>query len=300
MKTITHKEAELLGQQGKTIQGSCRGCIFGNLSENSDESLENCCEVGRLQSFNELAVEILNVQDIEDKDKNYKIINGRICNMLRNSVWKEIRKEKDGIVDKDELAKIAREELRIPCAFIVYCGTKDGMTDEEIIDELSATLVDIDKGEIPPKEIIIINDTTQISPFNFLTLVRRRVEKFNIKSKWIMEFIKRPEGYSSTNPENINQCIDLAFKNVKTPYYSFFYSGDSVNSDYLSNIDARLNDDLERFLAIIPENQAREMSGMIVQRLAHKQFYGNKNMSIIEKLNQLAEDQECKHLIKTK
>ena len=91
------------------------------------------------------------------------------------------------------------------------------------------------------------------------------------------------------------RCIDLGVNKVKTLYYTFLNAGDSIPSNYLSDIDKALNEDMVRFLALNPENDSH--SGLFMQQKLHTTIGGNKERPCLDKVIDQTEKQECPNLV---
>ena len=301
MKTVTK---EFAVEQAKIeIQTTCDGCVFGSIQNNDDENPDNYCSVGRLKKFQDVGCEILNV-DSEQKNRNYKIINGRICNMLRSSIWSQYQNH-NGIEEKD-FAEKARKEVNVRCSFIIYAGKDDFAPshedkkarrsyEKEKVKQVVSTMKSSESGIIKPEKIVLVNNAG-IKPYDFLNYLRIQAEESGLTSEWSMEYISADETKKiECEKEVLWKCIDIAVKNISTQYYSIFKCGDEIQENYLSDIDKSINEDLNQFLILEPEEE-NEL-GYFVQRLAHQQFGGNKKRSLVAKLKEGCEEQECKTMI---
>ena len=66
---------------------------------------------------------------------------------------------------------------------------------KEKISQIIKTMKSIDSAEIPPQEIILLNESW-IQPYDFINYLRIQCQEHNIKSKW------RLEHFSKENFEN--------------------------------------------------------------------------------------------------
>jgi hypothetical protein len=91
--------------------------------------------------------------------------------------------------------------------------------------------------------------------------------------------------------------MDVVIKTDKTKsqWFALFFEEDNVDRQYLSKIDSSLNDKMNRFLILFPEK--KNEGGLLIQKMAYKQFYGNRDGDFIEKLKKGAEEQKCQNLI---
>lgn len=314
MKILNEQDAVEDAQDKKSFQTICKNCVFANVLSNDNENQDDYCHIpGRMGSFEEKGAEILNVHDPDHEGKNYKIINNRVCNMMRTDLWQEIQgvRNQEAYIskDRDRLVKIARDEIRAKCAFVIYMDNEEGersFIEDERMDSLAQTMKDIDSGIIAPGEIVVVNNCG-IKPHNFIMRLRNRVKKLEIKCKWKMEYILEND---RTREEVLNDAIESVVKTSKNNHYiAIFFDGDRVPENYLSDIDSAINDSLLKFIALCPENK-ESLSGMFFQKLSCS-IVGGQSMeketeseesdvkiNFLENLIKLSEQQECQELIK--
>lgn len=300
MKIINKEEAISHAEENKILQTTCKGCTFSSSQDNDNENLDDYCSVGRLEKFKKSGSEIVNVE-CSQKDRNYKIVNGSICTMMRGSVWEKFKKEKG--FKEPEFPELARTEINLRCAFFIYMPQdKNKIEDEkekrkhdkERVHKVAKTMKSIDSGKIPAEKIVIINNT-YITPYEFITYLRRELQELNVPTKWNMEYISQQETKDLEKKEAYLKCVDVASKNVKSMYYSFFKEGDIVPPDYLSDIDFAINDDLQKFLVLLPKD---ERTGLFIQRLIYSQFGGNKgHLDFLSKIKEESKEQKCQNMI---
>jgi hypothetical protein len=305
MKIIKEKDAIIKTAKDKNLFTMCDGCIFGSSHPNDNENISDYCSIGRLEKFQKNGAEILNVEFESDPGNNSKLINGRVCNMLRGVQWKESRK-KEGLKD-EELKARAIEESYINCSAIFYVGKGEGGSDatypdlisynwkKEAFDSVCESIKKLDSEKVRPSHVFIINNSG-VDAFEFLTEIRRRFDRMNIGLKWTMEHIADKEiRQIESEEQQALACVDIACKNVKSVYYCVFLLGGKIPSGYLDKIDNEINENLSRFLILKPEEG---VNGLFVQHRAHKQFIGNKGgKNIIEKIEYLSSEQQCQEII---
>ena len=114
-----------------------------------------------------------------------------------------------------------------------------------------------------------------------------------------MEYIRRDHSVIKDldRSDAYAKCMDVIVKTdkSKSQWYALFFEEDKVNTKYLSEIDECLNDKMKRFLVLFPEN--KDEGGLLIQKMAYKQFYGNRDGDFVEKLKKGAEEQKCQNLI---
>ena len=282
-------------------------CSNLKTTENDKQDLSDYCVTGKLESFKDNGCEILSVDSVQ-KNKNYKAVFGRICNMFRPESWSDAKKERGITLEKD-LIKEARKECNVVCSFVIYCGKDDSgfssLDDspekrkwaKKRIRSIADTMKSCEQGKILPYHIIVVNHTESISAYDFLNWLRIECSEIELKSKWNMEYITGGSDVNKSEKEDvIGQCLDIVIKNSRSHYFSLFFEGDSVPENYLSDIDSYINDESKRFLILTPKDE--KTGGLFMQKIAYSQFGGNKKgVSVLEKITQEAEEQECKEMI---
>tara|TARA_Y100001938_G_C8074820_1_gene425354 strand:- start:380 stop:1381 length:1002 start_codon:yes stop_codon:yes gene_type:complete len=323
MNIISENEANEQAQNDKIIQTCCNGCVFAKPQPDDNTNLDDYCSAGRLSKFKEVGASLLSIRlESEDNDGgealNYKAVNERACNLLRSVRWKAIMEHR-GVED---LLAQAKKEIELSCTLIIYIDETKAITDKDQIEKIVSSVIDtyrtIELSDIQPKNVSIINPC--IMPTEFVNLFRKKiVEMYNdpdmpeeIRTPWNMEYIPYQDAEEiakletageekSLPPEQfrlsfIKRHIDLSAKESKAGYWSFFFAGNSVPKNYLSDINNYINVDLNRLIALRGDDDISP--GMLVQNLIHKQLSGNKGGYILDKIDQLTKDQECPEILK--
>lgn len=300
-KHISKEDAVKTTAEGKTMQTACWDCVFGKSQKNDNDNLEDYCSAKRLYPLSKNGAEIIDVSS-EQKGEKFKIVNKRICNMFRTNIWKE-NVAKKGITEESEMLSQAREEINLICTCILYVsdsGEKDAkeLSRAEIKDRVNKVAKDMNtlcSGRVSPAHITVINNTS-ITPYDFLNYLRIETSNFeNIKCKWNMEYINPKSISIPDSSELYRRCLDIVTKNDKSHYFSIFFEGNKISQEYLSKIDEALNDKTQRFLVLFPEKE--EDGGLFIQKIAYKQFLGNREGSFLEKIKEQSEKQKCQNMI---
>ena len=307
METVNKENLIKEAEEKKQMQTICGDCVFGETKEQDNENLSDYCKADRLESLSKNGATIVNVET-EQKNKNYKAVINRICNMFRNEEWKRIfTVERD--VKEGGLVDLAREECKIRCNLIIYVCDKDNdnqskeesefrKKSKERIRSIAKSMKIAEDAELPPQHITIVNNT-KISPYNFINWLRIECEQLDIKVKWNMEYITNASTVKIKDEFDAQgQCIDIVAKSKlsKCHYICVFFEGEEIPKNYLSSIDSLINDKSERILAVVPESKG--VGGLFIQKMAYSQFEGYKGGDFMEKITKIAKEQECQDLIK--
>lgn len=295
MKTITKKEAIEQAQESKVIQTICDGCCFCVALDKSEEhDLNEHCMADRLEILESQGGRIYSIVDESSENSVTKAIDGRVCTMMRNETWEEIKKSKG--LGEEELVKEARKELEISCAFLIYMGKNDTVPEQERLDNLLKTIQSAEDGDVKPGHFFIINNAG-IKAYTMLTYLRKKLKELDIKTKWNMEYILEDSVKELEEKEAVDRCVDMIYKNINKNYYCIFKDADIVPRKYISSIDSAINDELKRFLVLEPENG--DISGTFIIKFAHKQFKGNRGGNLIDKIKTETEEQKCQKMVLT-
>jgi len=292
MNAITKKEAIEKAQESKVIQTICDGCCFCvSLDKSEEHNLNEYCEADRLESLKSQGGMIYSIVDESSKNSITKAVDGRVCTMMRNETWEEIKKSQG--LDEEELVKEARKELEISCAFLIYMGKNEEASEEERLDNVLKTIQSAEDGDVKPGHFFIINNAG-IKAYTVLTYLRKKLKELDIKTKWNMEYILEDSVKELEEKEAVDRCVDMIYKNINKNYYCIFKDGDIVPRKYISSIDNAMNDELKRFLVLQPKNG--DISGTFIIKFAHKQFKGNRGGNLIDKIRTETEEQKCQKM----
>jgi len=249
------------------IETICRHCIF---AEWDDVRRQEGCFPGILEKYRQQGAKIRN--PIDKDSYKYFTLPGRVCMYCRQQKWAD---EKEVASLLDAVDKV-RKEVELRCTAIVYVGR-----DETLDDALkTAKALEANTALQPTRMLFIINN--DIKPNQFVSWAH-----YQLHLPWQFELVLEPD-------VGVKRCLDLAVKKVDDMWFAFFRAGFEPPDDFFWCIDHYLNDELGRFLVLLPE----EESGLVLQRVAHKIFGGNiGEHDIVEKIQILAKEQECQNLV---
>lgn len=280
---------EYMAKEEQKVVTFCGDCIFAQYAEQDFRPTQVGCSKGRLTKLEAEGGKLVRLGDTEN-ERDYYVIENRICNMCRGPAWQREVLAK-GLDVNETLAK----EIKLKPTAIVYMAPK------QTIAEAIQTMQDLDNQELKPTKIIVMNNAG-IFPRQFLAEVPK-----SIRTPWTMEFVVEFQTVEVLDALGKNQdntrlleamrfrCIDLAMQKVKSVYYSFFFAGSRVPSNYFSDIDRALNEDLIRLLALAP---GADGNGLFMHRNLHMMVGGNFDGECLSKAMKEAEQQKCPALIR--
>ncbi len=227
---------------------SCEKCIFALWEGNTQIG----CSVGRLDKFAAMG----DVSRAEKDGKDFAIINNRICLMCCAPSW----------LTKNPEVKNPGEELRKRIA--LSCETFVIVQEEER-ERIETTLKSLVWQSHSPAQITVIlySDTYKPSTIRRMFMDLQKEISFTWKIAHIQERGPNNEKVS------VEWCLDHAIGNCDTPFYAVFEAGYEVPANFLKEIDVALNDNLEKFCALIPQGDS--WNGAVIQTMLHKKLQGN-------------------------
>lgn len=255
-----------------SISTTCRFCEFKEVDKDGNQVN---CELNLLQKYKDKGIEVLDVEHDDKHGKHTAFEPKTFCLFRRPKGWKEAVKEE--LAAGRTLLEIAREELIPSVTLMVFIPPK---TTFSKVQEFTKH---VNKMEITPKKILFMN-FARLSPLQFRQHLKSEVP-------WGMEFMM------NTDKENDALRYDgfnLGSKKVETGHLIQMDIDEEIRLDYISVVKAKIVDDLERFICIT--NDIGKPA--YYQNSVYRFLRGNEQADINEKIELLAEKQECPNLIK--
>ena len=238
------------------IMTSCKQCIFAQYNGNTQTG----CSLSKLEKYKSLGVNII---EAYDEEKEFYIIEDRICRFLRTKDWAK-NDQLSELIDK------VNQETLIKCDCFILC--------ENNIKNLYATIHSINALKMMPNMIYFLfkEDIKQ----DILTILSNI--EFPFKIKRIFE-----QGTDL-------RILDIAVSGCKSSFYSIFREGFTIPKNYFNNINQFINDKLGQFCLLKPYNI---IDGLTVFNMSHKSNSGNMGSSIIEKLEIINKEENGKMVL---
>lgn len=259
----------------------CLDCVFAEW----DGLQQTQCEFDRLEKFVENGTEVVEEEDPQTGKKYFRI-EGRICNTCRHpDTLKGVpaRKWKDKV----------RDEVVPRISMAVYVDNDQVGTFSESRETLSSIVAQTMK----PQEILLVyNNGGEDAPIDYSLWLGS-----NANTLWRVESIRgipRPDG--GYGIATYGDAVDLAVisESMKSTYFVVAKAGYRYPTDYIETIDRSINDDLNRFVALVPDEDG---NGLFIQRGLHKLLQGNKPMhgcrNIMDKVRFIAGEENTHHMI---
>lgn len=255
-----------------SIKTSCRFCEF---NQKDNDGNQTGCELNLLKRYEDKSVSIETV-DFEDQygKGTCKQIE-TFCLFRRPPGWKKA-KQKDGVSFED----LAKEELIIDTTFVVYIAP------EKTFEDVVNFVEHVNKMSLLPYKILFMN-YAKISPLLFQRL------NDQTKIEWGMEFMLNLE--SITDSDKLREKgNDLGARKTKTNFIVTLDVNTIPRPDLIEVIRNKLVNDLESIFLLIDDKGQPNF----YQTILYKHVHGNEQASVNDKIQWIAEEKKCQHLIK--
>lgn len=254
----------------------CKDCVFAEWS--GPQQIQ--CEFDRLEKFVDNGTEVVEEIDPKTNKKYFRII-GRICNTCRDrSAMKGIPRRK--------WINTVRQEVRVRVALVIYVDQADDF------DNVYRSLTSAYNQNLTPYEIILIyNVNGEDAPVDYTNWFMNNTDKVQWRIETIYDTLTTGDPYGAS--------IDLAVKSkdMKATYFSACRAGYQFPDSYLDNIDKTINDDLKRFVILLPDEDG---NGLFVQTSLYNFIQGSKHTggcdNIVDKIKLIAGEEGTDHMIK--
>ncbi len=235
---------------------ACKNCIFAQYRDNTQYG----CKVGRIEQYRAIDPNI--ILEAFDEEKEFYVINNRICLYYRNKEWLK------RLDDVSQCESIIRKAMQIKCHFII---TYDK---DQLIGKLVNTLISIQKQKIQPTIITVINRNLDRVPNSTIQKILK--DYFPHIDLW------KVHGAINLDLSDLTY-IDMVCDATKNNAYSFYITvpaGILLNTILMQELDEAINDDLQTFHMIQGEHTT------IVPKQIHHINNGNAfNIPLKDKLD---------------
>lgn len=257
------------------IETVCLNCVFAEWEpiDEGGEWGEQCgCAFNIIPRMRDQGADVKYNAD-EEKKLHYCSIVDRVCVYCRpHRGWAS--RFPDGV----NLKEIARNEVKPVMGFILIVNN---------LEDLQPMLKSITEMTFKPSDVHVQFRTAgAVRPVAALQMLKDYLCPHSITYRidYILE----------ENATDL-RIADIAYKKIKRSYFATFADGFKIPSDFIDTIDKALNDRLERFLLLKPIDG---INGMVAQTRITKQIGGNNEDAVFNKLERVAEDQQCQYLVR--
>ena len=233
----------------KSLTTSCGDCCFATKKGKTQTG----CSLGRIDKFSAQNIEVV---DAKDEENNKFFVLKTWCSAYRNDIWKTAHRDED-------LEEALYAEIYPKVNFLILA--------KDSLNEIEVTVNSIlNQEKFKAKQIIIATCDDDIY-FEAIQKARSLLEDSGLLFK--------VQAVRDDMPSLA--IVDEVFANFHNGFYSVFECGKEVPKDLISVLNSALNDNVEKVGYIKPYDG---INGMTAQCVLHKFLYGNKSITLEEKL----------------
>jgi len=263
-----------LSENDKFMDTACKNCIFSEKVGNTQMG----CSYGNIERFKKVNCEII---EAEDEADNFFVIKNRLCMALRVGSWGS------DLTQEEKILKVRKDiTTKITCILIIK---KETSSIDDVLDTFKSA----------------ISQKTNFDSIHFIIekgasikigSLMNSIKKIDCNVKW---FVKQLVHDDFSYKHGIDEIVEK----LKSVFSAVFVCGFKIPDDFVYCIDTSINEELNRFIILKPVGE----NGTVVQNKSFNLFGGNREaindldsnkfMSISEKIDYIAKDQNLNHLI---
>ena len=263
-----------MSENDKFMDTACKNCIFSEKVGNTQMG----CSYGNIERFKKVNCEII---EAEDEADNFFVIKNRLCMALRVGSWGS------DLTQEEKILKVRKDiTTKITCILIIK---KETSSIDDVLDTFKSA----------------ISQKTSFDSIHFIIekgasikigSLMNSIKKIDCNVKW---FVKQLVHDDFSYKHGIDEIVEK----LKSVFSAVFVCGFKIPDDFVYCIDTSINEELNRFIILKPVGE----NGTVVQNKSFNLFGGNREaindldsnkfMSISEKIDYIAKDQNLNHLI---
>lgn len=263
-----------MSENDKFMDTACKNCIFSEKVGNTQMG----CSYGNIERFKKTNCEIIEAEDGSD---NFFVIKNRLCMALRVGSWGS------DLTQEEKILKVRKDiTTKITCILIIK---KETSSIDDVLDTFKSA----------------ISQKTSFDSIHFIIekgasikigSLMNSIKKIDCNVKW---FVKQLVHDDFSYKHGIDEIVEK----LKSVFSAVFVCGFKIPDDFVYCIDTSINEELNRFIILKPVGE----NGTVVQNKSFNLFGGNREaindldnnkfMSISEKIDYIAKDQNLNHLI---
>lgn len=236
LRRVLNKHKQLVLESNlSAVHTSCKNCIFAQYSSNTQYG---CGFKNRIEKFK--AIDENLVVEAYDADKEFFIINGRLCSAYRDQAWVNKQKGKGGELGKSEA--IVEKEIRVRADFVIILT--DDTTDEQLIE----TLDSLKASTMEPFTVVVVNNSNKRRMPRLVSFMNAHAGDL----PWYVTNIIERDG---DNLVDDNRAFDLGAEKCEGHFYSNVPVGTKVPPKLVEGINKFINDELGQFILLKGDEQ---------------------------------------------
>ncbi len=248
---------------------ACKECVFAKYEGNTQVA----CATGRLEKFRAAGV---NVLECYDEEKEFYVIEDKVCNHFRPLVWQQQHSGKN-------LRQLVEEESYLKLDILIYVD-RFSIPDQTI----SKILKECQKQTHRVNSVFLVLNRITSSSNRYIQLM----VKYNGKFKWKIERVVDTEA-------DQGDAINYAVNHCTGQYYLVVHADNpiSIQKDLVEKLHQWVNEDMKSLAMVLPTEP--NWSGLIVSRKVHNDYGGNSATIMQNKIAILAAEQKTPQLVQT-
>lgn len=216
------------------IETNCSKCIFAVHAFEDGKDRQIDCYIKRHELLEASGGTIFTD---ETDDLEFFVIQDRVCPYHRTDDWMEIQ-DPDVELNLNDLADVAREEIRISFAVVLICAFED-------IKHIVDTIESFAGSTLRPTEFIVAIPASRDDFVKIIETLKFNFDKSIVPCKWTLHKVE-----DTCDPYVF---VHKKLQKSKCRYFCFARGGDNVDKHYLANIDILINEASERISTVIPD-----------------------------------------------
>ena len=234
------------------VSTTCRDCLFAEYDDNTQVG----CHLGKIDKIKSHPV--YELIEAMDDNKDFYVLNYHLCLHQRIKGWPHDDKS------IEEMIKAVKEEVKMNWGAILV------LNDEPLNDmsRVQKRLEEILDQSRPPSWIGIVNQDVDLDVYWIIDYLNEKDVKWKIES----------------GGGDVRKHVDTLFnkfKKHKFVFYSIFESDKDIPSSLYTDMHNFVIDNLGQYSVIKEEDS---MHGMIVNKVAHIKYEGNKDEPLETKI----------------
>lgn len=248
-------EEEQQQDNPQTIVTSCRDCIFAVYDDSESPPMQVGCEFDRIEKFEENGAEIVGQNDGE---KQYLLIYGRKCKTQRGPKWGATH-------SKGKWKEIVKEQIQLKVDIVIKVNINND------IDDIVRSIEGVNSQELKPNSLYIsVSPNSQLHPVDIVNKVKE-----TCRVSWKVE----------------RNDINKVPKYLKGTHYAIFNAGYEIPVDFTYKLNKVINEDLEMFVALRPDNYGNGQTLQICRDI-------DKSVLTLKELEEMGERTSTEFMIK--
>lgn len=254
--------SEITEKPKNIVETVCKECVWAQYKGNTQVD----CELGRLDRFRAQGT---SVAEVYDDDKEFFVIENRVCNSCRDSNWaaKILYNYKDAADPKLFLLVEVIDETRIQQDIFVH------VTSNSTYAQIRDILLQLEQHKIFIGNLIVLLNGETLSPSE----IRPLLSEFN----WSIKKVCEPNA-------TLERAINIFLGKTSTLFYTVVFPGQKLPENLLEKIDYAVNSSLKVFNYVTIEEGSYSC-----QTILHKMWSKN----IKEEIDKIAIEQNCHPVI---